>query len=157
MGVHPQYDRETVIEEIVQRISNGETLRAICREEGKPHWTVIYDWLKENPEFNLRFTRARDIGHDAIAEECLQIADDKLGDWTLTDSGPTFDGDHVQRAKLKIETRLKLLAKWSPKKYGESTQLKHADADGNKLNLGSILNEISGATSGLPSPEGEAE
>ena len=29
------------------------------------------------------------------------------------------DTDHIQRAKLRIDTRLKLLAKWNPKKWGD--------------------------------------
>lgn len=155
--MRPVYDRKPIIDEICTRVATGETLRAICREEGKPHWTVVYDWLKEDEDFSLRFARARELGHDAISEECLEIADDKSTDYRLDpEKGLVVDGDHIQRAKLRIETRLKLLAKWNPKKYGDSTQIKHADADGNKLTLGSILNEISGTTSGLPSPEDEA-
>jgi hypothetical protein len=30
-----------------------------------------------------------------------------------------IDGGDVQNRKLRIETRLKLLAKWDPKRYGE--------------------------------------
>ena len=37
----------------------------------------------------------------------------------------------MQRDKLIIDTDLKLLAKWSPRLYGDKVQL--ADADGEKL------------------------
>jgi hypothetical protein len=33
----------------------------------------------------------------------------------------------VQRAKLRIDTRLKLLSKWDPKRYGEKLALGQAD------------------------------
>ena len=36
--------------------------------------------------------------------------------------------DMVEHRKLRIETRLKLLAKWNPKKYGD--KLAHTGADG---------------------------
>jgi hypothetical protein len=45
-----------------------------------------------------------------------------------TEHGPRLNAEHVQRSKLRIETRLKLLAKWSPKKYGERVQVA-GDAD----------------------------
>ena len=31
--------------------------------------------------------------------------------------------DAIQRSKLRVETRLKLLAKWSPEKYGDKKQV----------------------------------
>lgn len=30
-----------------------------------------------------------------------------------------IDTEHIQRSKLRVETRLKLLAKWNPKRYGD--------------------------------------
>ena len=32
----------------------------------------------------------------------------------------------MQRSKLRIHTRLQLLAKWNPKKYGEKLALEHS-------------------------------
>jgi hypothetical protein len=45
-----------------------------------------------------------------------------------TEHGPRLNAEHVQRSKLRIETRLKLLAKWNPKKYGERVAVA-GDAD----------------------------
>lgn len=48
----------------------------------------------------------------------------------------TLGGDStgdVRRDRLIVDTDLKLLAKWDPKRYGESFQLRHADADGGPL------------------------
>jgi hypothetical protein len=69
--------------------------------------------------------RAREEGFDAIAAMTLEIADDGRNDYMdqLAEAGDElagkFNGEHVQRSKLRIETRLKLLAKWDPKRYGE--------------------------------------
>jgi hypothetical protein len=65
---------------------------------------------------------ARDVGYDAIAEEALQIADTPLIGETETSSanGLTITRqDMLGHRKLQIETRLKLLAKWNPNKYGD--------------------------------------
>ena len=40
-----------------------------------------------------------------------------------TEFGPRVNAEHIQRSKLRIETRLKLLAKWNPKKYGDKLAL----------------------------------
>lgn len=146
-------------DEICSRVENGETLRSICREEGKPHFTSVYDWMKKDEAFALRFAHARESGHDAIAEECLVIADESGADAVYDEKTGNIkvDGEVIQRAKLRIETRLKLLAKWNPKKYGESTQLKLADADGNKLPISNILGELDGRSAGLPGTKEQAE
>lgn len=121
MGIHSTYTEE-IAEEIINWIGSGQTLRAFCRQEGKPAWRTVYDWLEASEEFAARFARARELGFDAIAQEALQIADTPIdGKITTTDE----DGcsirteDMLGHRKLQVETRLKLLAKWDPKRYGE--------------------------------------
>lgn len=112
-------------EELIEWISNGRTLRDFCRQENKPAWRTVYGWLDANEEFSARFARARELGADAIAQEALQIADTTQEGVTLTtDEKGTKEvrGDMLGHRKLQIETRLKLLAKWFPQKYGEKTE-----------------------------------
>lgn len=108
---------------ICDRIANGETLRAICRDEEMPPWQTVYGWISIYPDFSERIARAREAGFDAIAEQCLDIADEGAFDITEADDGRLIvDHEAIQRSKLRVETRLKLLSKWSPKKYGERIQ-----------------------------------
>lgn len=112
---------------ICNRLATGEPLAVICRDEGMPHRSTIYDWMKARPEFSRRFARAREEGFDALAAECLAIADDASGDRKTVgrdgEEREVCDTEFVQRAKLRIETRLKLLAKWDPKRYGDKIAL----------------------------------
>lgn len=105
-------------------------MRQICRENnGFPAWRTVYDWMakddalgSEGVGLSAAIARARDIGYDAIAEECLQIADNtEMGQkQVLTDEGAsTTIEDMLGHRKLRIETRLKLLAKFHPTKYGD--------------------------------------
>ena len=121
---------EEIAQAICARIAEGEPLRVICREEGMPSKSQVYNWLDpENeafvPEFVGRFARARKQGFDAIAEGTLEIADDDSRDWEpIKDQdgnimGIRVDGEHVTRSRLRIETRLKLLAKWDSGRYGD--------------------------------------
>jgi hypothetical protein len=108
--------------EICERLSDGEPLRQICRDNHMPAWTAIYAWAAVDKALSERIAQAREQGYDAIAEDLLAIADTPLMGETETSSanGLTITRqDMLGHRKLQIETRLKLLAKWNPKKYGD--------------------------------------
>ena len=119
-------DRDKLILEICERLSRGEPLAQICRDAHMPERTQVYEWINKDEEAAQRIAHARGIGYDAIADDCFVIADESSKDYRLTDKGLAFDAEHVQRSKLRIETRLKLLAKWDPKRYGERQQVEHS-------------------------------
>lgn len=124
VGAPKQYDRTKLVPEMCARLSTGEPLAVICRDLGIPRRTVN-QWRADDPEIAAQFDEARDEGYDAIARRTRATARGK---------GAAQDGDStgdVQRDKLIIDTDLKLLAKWDPRRYGDKVQL--ADADGNKL------------------------
>jgi len=110
--------------EICMRLSDGEPLRKICRDEHMPEWRTFYDWLARDKELSAQVTRAREAGYQAMAEETLEIADNfHLGQTEVLDdkgSRVTIE-DMLGHRKLRIETRLKLLACWDPSKYGNRT------------------------------------
>ena len=122
-----------VEQEILERMSRGEPLAEICRSDPKfPHPTTWNDWCAADPALNIAHGRARDAGYDAIAAETLAIADDARNDWMKRhgkdgETESAFNAEHVQRSKLRIETRLKLLAKWDPRRYGDKLAIGGAD------------------------------
>lgn len=131
MGRHSTYSEETA-EEIVERLSNGEPLRQICRDEHMPSWRTVYDWIDANKEFAARIAHARELGEEAIAQEALMIADTPLmGERSKSgkDGVEVWSEDMLGHRKLQIETRLKLLAKWNPKKWGEKVTTTHEGGD----------------------------
>ena len=119
----------TVLDEIVERLSQGEPLRAICRDPHMPSFRSVYNWIDSDTDFAARIARARELGYEALAEETLAIADDSSRDTFVDDQGRTrTDSEVVARSKLRVETRLKLLAKWSPNRYGDKLDVKHGGA-----------------------------
>ena len=117
-----KFDRATIIDSVLARIAKGEPLAAICRAEGMPSVSSVYDWLEEDKSMAARFARAREEGFDAIAAECLAISDTPPA-YATGDGGMRIDGGDIQHRKLQIETRLKLLAKWDPKRYGDKLEV----------------------------------
>ena len=122
MGRPSKYDPE-IARIICEQLSEGIPLRQICRDnDGFPAWRTVYDWMGRDEELSASIARARDIGYDALAEECLLIADTpQFGQkQVMSDEGSTTTvEDMLGHRKLQIETRLKLLAKFHPTKYGD--------------------------------------
>lgn len=109
---------------ICTRLADGESLRSICSTEGMPDRVTVFRWLRERDEFRIQYARAREDQAESIAEEMMEIADDGRRDYTEDEEGRlAVDHDHIQRSKLRVETRKWLLAKMAPRKYGDRLQL----------------------------------
>lgn len=111
---------------LVLWIEDGKTLRAWCREEGNPSKSTVYLWEMKDKVFAGRLARARDIGHDAIAEECIEIIDESpTCEVPDPDGGVStrVDMGGVQRNKNRVWARMELLKCWNPRKYGAKTQV----------------------------------
>ena len=117
-GKASTYD-ETRADEICNKLALGTPLAEICRAEGMPCRQTVHNWMAENEAFAGRIARAREDGYEAIAADCLKIADGTEHDTIATESGDRPNTEWISRSKLKIETRLKLLSKWYPAKYGD--------------------------------------
>lgn len=117
---------DELAQQILDRIANGEVLTKICREEGMPSYSGVKKWKKLRPDFAEAYKEARDLGFDAIAESCLEIADDGRNDYMEGENGPVFNPENVQRSKLRVHTRLQLLKSWDPKRYGDMIRQEHS-------------------------------
>jgi hypothetical protein len=136
-----------VEQRIIDGLCDGVPLRELCRQEGMPNWRTVYDWISADEVFAAQVAHARDLGFDALAEDILEIADDGTNDWVsrkMKDGSikDVIDSEHVQRSKLRIETRLKLLACWSPKKYGDKKTVDVGNKDGETLKVESNADNI---------------
>lgn len=112
MGRPVKYKPEDYLTSLCVALIDGTPLAVWSRKPGNPSPDVVEDWMANDPEVERAIARARELGGDAIAAEALAIADDKEGD-------PVRD-------RLRVETRLKLLAKWHPKRYGDRQQVEHS-------------------------------
>ena len=109
---------------ICVEIANGRCLREICAIKGMPSLRTVFTWLALHDEFRTMYAAAREAQADYLAEELLEIADDATNDWMQRrrEDGTiatVLNGEHVQRSRLRIDTRKFLLAKFQPKKYGD--------------------------------------
>lgn len=141
---------EDVEEYILARLAKGDTLRAICREpcprcvEGAktrpricnhlPDEAVVRLWaIGDRPDFAPRYARAREAGIHSWVDEVVEIADDSRNDWMekLDKEGQcvgvVLNKEHVQRSRLRIDTRLWVAARVVKAMYGGSTVPQNPD------------------------------
>ena len=116
-----KFDRDSIVPAICARLATGEPHTVILRDLGLKVRTVN-QWRKDDPEIAAQFDEARELGYDAIAAQCVNIADtpqlgviEKLELITDKDGGSGMvvterrNEDMLGHRKLQIETRLKLL------------------------------------------------
>lgn len=119
---------EDVASTICARMAEGESLRSICRDPSMPALSSVFLWVSKHSEFSEQYKLAMAARADAMFEEMFDIADDGQNDWMeIQDKegdciGWKMNGEHVQRSRLRIDTRKWALSKMMPKKYGDKTE-----------------------------------
>ena len=140
-------NRETVKDIICDRISGGESLNGICREEGMPHKVTVFRWLADDENFRNRYARARETQADALFDEVLSIADTE---------------EDTNKARVRIDARKWMAGKLRPKVYGEKVviggddtldPIKTEETGSGAAKLIAALDAIASRTTGQPDPE----
>lgn len=147
MGRPTDYNQE-IASKICAGLSDGLSLRTVCKADDMPCKTTVFNWINKYPEFLNQYTRAKQESADALTDEMLDIADNASNDWMATNAGETekeifsLNGEHVQRSRLRIETRKWLASKLKPKKYGERVALAGDDESPLKVVLESDISKL---------------
>lgn len=133
---HPVKITPKIIEEVLSRIAQGETLASLCREF-KFHPQSWVDRMRADETLAIAYQHARDVGADAIAEEALRIVEEEP---TRVDG--RIDGGFVAWQRARVDTRLKLLAKWNPKRYGDKQTVDLGNKDDKVLKVDSNIDTV---------------
>ena len=117
---------------VLDGITDGKSLRQIARDGG-PKASTFLLWVGQNKTLAEQYARAIEIRSEMMAEEILEIADDATNDFMLAQTGLAFNHEHVQRSKLRVDSRKWILAKLQPKKYGDKIVQEHTGPNGKPL------------------------
>ena len=122
------YD-EALALEVCQRVSQGEHLRQICDDPRIPSERTLRRWMADNDTFRLAFARAREAQMDTYSQEIIDIADDAANPTgeRIDKEGnaeAVVDPGAVQAAKLRIDTRWRLMSTLARAIYGDKVDLK---------------------------------
>ena len=116
-GGRPTDYNEDVAGYICGEIASGRSLRSICEEDGMPHRQTVFKWLAKHKEFNDQYAISQKERTEAFAEDILDIADQYERE---------EDQDHINRARLRIDTRKWLMSKMAPKRFGDRQEIEHS-------------------------------
>lgn len=140
-------------------IAEGSPRTLAAKAIGLDYGTLTR-WMNAEPDMAVAVEEAEREGSDFIAQQCLDIAEGKermaAFDGDLNHAQQlervrklALLGDPVNRDKLRIETRLKLLSK-RDKRYADKqvveadVKVEHSDADARQL-VGGVLNALRNA------------
>lgn len=117
----PSTYSKAIADKILEGIKQGQSLASICKPDNMPAASTFRLWVAEDIDnLSARSARAYEVGYDAIADQCVEIADEEPEVHPITGAK---DSASVQHKRLRIDTRLRLLGKWAPKKYGDKLEL----------------------------------
>jgi hypothetical protein len=102
----PSTYSETIADEIVRRMIEGENMTKICEGGGMPSRATVYGWFDRHPEFYARCARAREALADHLVDKIEQMADNA----TLK---------NIEKVKLKISVAQWRAMKVAPRMYGD--------------------------------------
>jgi Bacteriophage Sf6, terminase small subunit-like len=112
-------------DEILWRISCGESLKKICRDPHMPDRHAVMNWRMNRPGFGEKLDQARVAQAMGWADEILDIADDGSNDFVAKVGKNKEvlallpDKENIQRSRLRVDTRKWLLTKILPRMYGD--------------------------------------
>ncbi len=139
----PSLYTEALAAKICKRLAEGESLRAICAEKAMPAISTVMGWLfnGKHKDFSEQYAHARARQADALFDEALDIADDASGYWSTDKDGTkALDHEHVQRSRLRVDTRKWAAGKLAPKRYGD--KLQHTGEGGGPIRVRPDLSKL---------------
>lgn len=137
MTGRPSEFSQKIADEICERLSKGESLRAICAGDDQtaegymPHRSTVFRWLDDNETFRDQYARAREAQADHYVDEIIAIADSPNATVNPLTKEPEIRDP--QRDRLRVDARKWVAARLAPRKYGDAVQVKHADSEGGRL------------------------
>lgn len=124
-GRQSTYNPEIAAEICALIPSHRKGLKALLAQNDRfPAESTFYEWLVKYDDLAEMYARARKLRAQLMEEEILDISDEANGDAYVDydkDGKPIakIDGEAIQRSKLKVDTRKWLMAKLSPRDYGD--------------------------------------
>lgn len=104
----------SIREDILKRIAHGESLRAICRDDGMPGISTVYEWIEADSDFRNKYAGARARQADTLVDSFDDLESQVLSGELKPDA-----------AKVVLWSRQWRAAKLRPKVYGEKLETTH--------------------------------
>ena len=115
-------DRDERIKIVLIAMHDGLSLRKACIQADIGVSTFL-DWVNEDKALSEQYAKAREAMLDKIADETMEIANERPESVVHANGGGGIDSAFVAWQRLRIDTRKWHLSKLAPKKYGDKVEL----------------------------------
>jgi transposase-like protein len=88
--------------EICRLVSEGHTVRQICRRKGMPDQSTLWHWRRSDESFSQTLTRAREEQAETWADQMIEIADGELA-----------THEAIGKARLQLHARDRLIGAYN--------------------------------------------
>ncbi len=118
---------EELFQSILDEIALGKSLASTLRDnQGMPRYSTVMEWIAKDTALAERYTRAKEVSTEVMADEIVDIADEDVG----TDENGRMDSAAVNRQRLRVDARKWIASKLKPKKYGDRVLNEHSGPNG---------------------------
>lgn len=141
-GARPPAISAAQVDIICDRVTNGETCKAVCAEIGVAESTFRLMVSNDKPAgLSARYARAREQQAEAWSDEIVALADESERDTRIGKDGEELpDHEWITRSRLRVDTRKWLMAKLHPRVYGEKVEQQITGKDGGPLTVSWLPN-----------------
>lgn len=117
-----------IVNAILRRLAEGESLRRISRDDDFPSIGTFYEWMAKDQTLREQYARARDEQADTYADEIAEIADD--------------ENLPADSRRVRIDARKWIACKLKPKKYGDKLVAEHSGPNGGAIPFEAVVRKI---------------
>lgn len=94
-----------MIEEILRRVTDGESVVALCKEPHLPHRQTWYEWVRGDEKLADQYRIAQEARAELLFEELDEIANNASNDWMRSNDPDNeawrVNKDHIMRSRLR--------------------------------------------------------
>ena len=156
MGRPTKYNK-ALAAKICERLAEGESLRAICKDGDMPSRSNVFRWLMSDSQvysgFRDQYALARQVQAECLFDDINEIADNEASSQLFIDGEMALDEDgkpimvpdmvSINHARLRIDSRKWTVSKLLPKKYGD--KIEGSGSDESSQPIGKVQIEVVGA------------
>lgn len=134
-GGRPTKYTPELAEKICQRVATHDVgIQRLCdMYDDMPDKSTIRLWKLVHPEFSTQYIKAKQEQVTNFAEDIIDIADNGSKDYELTDDGFKLDNEHIQRSRLRVDTRKWYASKLAPKIFGDAKRVEELEGENERV------------------------
>jgi hypothetical protein len=128
VGRPSKYSPE-LADRICEYLMNGRDLLDICNDEDMPGRATVYRWLREHPDFDTQYARAREALADYEMHKLKEMAEN------CTEA-------NVNSTRVKLNHFQWRVMKIAPRLYGERVQAEVTGANGGPIEMRAVTVDV---------------